>query len=349
MTALLGVTDLSVEFGVGRGKPPLRAVDGVSLDIQAHETVGLVGESGSGKTTLGRAILGLTPINSGRVVFAETDITRAGARQRQQLSADLQVVFQNPYSSLNPTRTIGQTLGETLRVHASLSRPEIEQRVASMLERVGMPADAMHRYPAHFSGGQRQRIAIARALIVRPRLVICDEPVSALDLSIQAQILNLLSDLQEELDLSYLFIAHDLAVVRHMSHRIVVLYRGRVMEEGPAATVYSRPSHPYTRALLEAVPAPDPEVQRTRRLARLKLAVSAPPPSPHGCPFAPRCPHAVDVCAQQRPALETAAEGTRVACHRWRELGVLGSGPDVRSTLVGVTEFSSPHNDVCSA
>jgi oligopeptide/dipeptide ABC transporter ATP-binding protein len=265
-------------------------------------------------------VLGLTPITSGSVAFLGKDITRAGYRERRRLSADLQVVFQNPFSSLNPTRTIGQTLSETLRVHGSLSRQQVAARVTAMLERVGLPADAANRYPAHFSGGQRQRVAIARALMVGPRLVICDEPVSALDLSVQAQILNLLRDLQEELDLSYLFIAHDLAVVRHMSHRIVVLYRGRVMEEGPSASVYARPAHPYTRALLDAVPAPDPEVQRQRRLARLKRAASAAAPDPRGCPFAPRCPHAIELCTRERPILESTPTGAQVACHRWSEL-----------------------------
>jgi oligopeptide/dipeptide ABC transporter ATP-binding protein len=321
VTALLEVEDLSVEFHLGRGRPPLRAVDGVSLQVGARETVGLVGESGSGKTTLGRAVLGLTAIRSGRVAFLGRDVTRAGHRQRRRLSADLQAVFQNPYSSLNPTRTIGQTLDETLRVHGSPSRRQAAERVAAMLERVGLPAEAAGRYPAHFSGGQRQRVAIARALMVGPRLVICDEPVSALDLSVQAQILNLLRDLQEELDLSYLFIAHDLAVVRHMSHRIVVLYRGRVMEEGLAAAIHSSPAHPYTRALLDAVPAPDPEVQRQRRLARVKAAAGAAVPDPRGCPFAPRCPHALEICTRERPLLESTPAGTQVACHRWSELG----------------------------
>src|SRR6185369_11786443 len=241
----------------------------VSLSVAARETVGLVGESGSGKSTIGRAILGLTPVNDGTVAFDGADITHADYRARQRLAADLQVVFQDPYSSLNPTRTIGQTLAETLRVQGKRhTKAEVTERVRWMLERVGLPADAAGRYPAHFSGGQRQRIAIARALMVQPRLVICDEPVSALDLSVQAQVLNLLRELQNEFQLGYLFIAHDLAVVRHLSHRIIVLYRGRIMEEGSAATVYANPLHPYTQTLLEAAPVPDPERQRQRRTAR---------------------------------------------------------------------------------
>jgi oligopeptide/dipeptide ABC transporter ATP-binding protein len=319
---LLDVRDLSVEFNVGRRRPPLRAVDGVSFRVAPRETVGLVGESGSGKSTIGRAILGLTPANEGSVTFDGSVITHAGYRERQRLSAQLQVVFQDPYSSLNPTRTVGQTLSETLRVHRKEQSPsQVAARIHWMLERVGLPADAAARYPANFSGGQRQRIAIARALMVQPRLVICDEPVSALDLSVQAQVLNLLRELQDEFELSYLFIAHDLAVVRHLSHRIIVLYRGRVMEEGSADSVYSDPLHPYTQTLLQAAPVPDPELQRERRKARNKVRASGQTaPSANACPFTPRCPFAIDICHAERPPLETAIKGTLVACHRWKEL-----------------------------
>lgn len=267
---LLDVRGLTVEFSTGRRDTPLRAVSDVSLTIAPRETVGLVGESGSGKSTIGRAILGLTEPTDGSISFAGRDITRASHRDRRLLSRDLQVVFQDPYSSLNPTRTIGQTLVETLRPHGRANHAEATERAHAMLERVGLSADAASRYPAHFSGGQRQRIAIARALMVRPRLVICDEPVSALDLSVQAQVLNLLRELQDDFELSYLFIAHDLAVVRHLSHRIVVLYRGRIMEQGEAGTVYEEPAHPYTRKLLSAAPVPDPTVQRRRRAARVR-------------------------------------------------------------------------------
>jgi oligopeptide/dipeptide ABC transporter ATP-binding protein len=319
---LLAVQDLAVEFSLGRRTPPLRAVDGVSLTVGAHETVGLVGESGSGKSTIGRAILGLTPVTDGRVTFDGADITHAGHRERRRLAAELQVVFQDPYSSLNPTRTIGQTLAETLRVHVKQhTKADIVERVRAMLERVGLPADAAQRYPARFSGGQRQRIAIARALIVQPRLVICDEPVSALDLSVQAQVLNLLRELQSDFELGYLFIAHDLAVVRHLSHRVIVLYRGRIMEQGCAQAVYANALHPYTQTLLQAAPVPDPELQRQRRSARTTRTAGLAPPAPaNACPFAPRCPHAIEICRAQRPPLETAIDGTLVACHRWREL-----------------------------
>ncbi|MDI2127579.1 ABC transporter ATP-binding protein [Yinghuangia seranimata] len=324
---ILEVRDLSVQFRQGRGTPPLRAVDGVGFTVREGETVGLVGESGSGKSTIGRAILGLNPVHSGEIRFAGQDITRAAPRTRRGLSDRLQVVFQDPYSSLNPARTIGQTLAEPLLVHEKLGKAEVLNRVTAMLERVGMPADTAGRYPGQFSGGQRQRIAIARALMLSPKLVICDEPVSALDLSIQAQVMNLLAELQSELSLSYLFIAHDLPVVRHLSHRILVLYRGQVLEAGDAGEVYDRPAHPYTQALLAAAPEPDPAAQRTRRLARADAAGAgtgtAAAPSATGCVFAHRCPIAVDVCREKRPPLLTLGAGPdgapsserSVACH----------------------------------
>ena len=314
----LDVRDLTVEFRRHRRTPPLRAVDGVSLRIDAGETLGLVGESGSGKSTLGRAILGLTPTASGSVHFDGKDITHAGPRERRALSSRMQVVFQDPYSSLNPTRSIGRTLAEPLLVHRKLSRTETDTQVRSMLDLVGMPGDTADRYPSQFSGGQRQRIAIARALMLSPDLVICDEPVSALDLSIQAQVMNLLAELQRELRLSYLFIAHDLAVVRHLSHRVMVLYRGQVMETGPAAHVYTHAAHPYTQALLAAAPVPDPQQQHARRAAR--TATSLQPPNPAGCPFAHRCPHTVDLCRTERPALRPTDGDASVACHRFEEL-----------------------------
>jgi oligopeptide/dipeptide ABC transporter ATP-binding protein len=317
---LLEVQDLVVEFSRGWRRPPLRAVDGVSFTVGARETVGLVGESGSGKTTIGRAILGLTDTKSGTVRFDGEDITHASQRRRRELSADVQVVFQDPYSSFNPTRTIGQTLLETLRIHKLRSKDALA-RVAEMLNLVGIPPEAASRYPANFSGGQRQRIAIARALMARPRFVVCDEPTSALDLSVQAQVLNLLSQLQDDFELGYLFISHDLAVVRHLSHRIVVLYHGRVMEEGDAATIYANPTHPYTLALLAAAPVPDPDEQRRRRAMRIRDSVTNPPlDSADACPFAPRCLYAIDECRQSRPLLEATPSGTRVACHRWSEL-----------------------------
>jgi oligopeptide/dipeptide ABC transporter ATP-binding protein len=336
------VSDLAVEFGVGRGRPPVRAVDDVSFTVDARETVGLVGESGSGKTTIGRAILGLVSPNEGAIRFEGNDITHVGYAERRRLSRDLQVVFQDPYSSLNPTRTIGQTLGETLRGDSRFDRAQVRERVDTMLERVGLGTSAKGRYPANFSGGQRQRVAIARALMVRPRLVVCDEPVSSLDLSVQAQVLNLLRELQDEFELSYLFIAHDLNVVRHLSHRTIVLYRGQIMEHGPARTVHDTPMHPYTNALLAAAPVPDPDEQRSRRAARGNPLGDLKAGGGPGCPFASRCPYAIDVCLSVRPRLERTSQQSEVACHRWRELHLdnkeerpptgaeLGSGPSAR-------------------
>jgi oligopeptide/dipeptide ABC transporter ATP-binding protein len=317
---LLDVRGLVVDYRRGRHQPPVRAVDDVDLSIRPRETLGLVGESGSGKTTIGRVILGLAPVGAGSVRLDGHDITDATHRERRRMSGDVQVVFQDPYSSLNPARTIGQTLAETLRVHIE-SQDEVDRQIRQILERVGLPAETTSRFPTQFSGGQRQRIAIARALIVEPRLIVCDEPVSALDLSVQANVLNLLRQLQREFDVSYLFISHDLSVVRHISHRIAVLYRGRVMEYGEAAAVYGRPAHPYTRALLAAAPVPDPHAQRQRRRRRRARSVEgAVPASTHSCPFAPRCPHAIDVCRSSRAPLEPTESGSLVACHRWREL-----------------------------
>ena len=318
-TNLLEVRDLSVHFRRGHGSPPMRAVDRVNFSVAERETLGVVGESGSGKTTIGRAVLGLASPTDGRIEFAGEDITRAGHKRRRALSRDLQVIFQDPYSSLNPTRTVAQTLGESLRAE-KLAADEVRNRVVAMLERVGLPATAADRHPSSFSGGQRQRIAIARALVARPRLVICDEPVSALDLSVQAQVLNLLRELQDEFALGYLFVAHDLDVVRHLSHRIMVLYRGQIMEQGPAEMVYATPMHPYTRALHEAAPVPDPVRQAERRLRRVRTGDNSGPVSAEGCPFATRCPHAAPLCHAERPPLEQTPAGTTVACHRWQEL-----------------------------
>ena len=271
--ALLQVKDLRVNFPQGRGKV-FQALKGICLDIQPGETVGLVGESGSGKTTVGRVILGLTEATSGDVWFDGENITHASRERRRTLGRDIQVVFQDPYGSLNPARTIGDTLAEPLMNDKSLSPQDIAHRVAEVLQQVGMPADTASRYPGMFSGGQRQRIAIARAVIAKPRLIVCDEPVSALDLSVQAQVLNLLKSLQQSMGLAMLFISHDLTVVRHVSHRTVVLYRGDIVEQGDAGQVHERPGHPYTRALLAASPVPDPLIQRERR-AQFDLARQA--------------------------------------------------------------------------
>ncbi|EYR64930.1 peptide ABC transporter ATP-binding protein [Actinotalea ferrariae CF5-4] len=271
MTApdLLTVDDLVVEYpGKGLLAKPFRVLHGVSVRIAPGETLGLVGESGSGKTTLGRAVLGLAPVTAGRVTFLGKDISHASRRDRRALSQDLQVVFQDPYTSLNPSLTVGDILAEPLGIQG-VTGADARKRVKELLDRVHMPQDAMGRLPREFSGGQRQRIAIARALALRPKLIVCDEPVSALDLSTQARVLDLLLEIQEATGVSYLFVSHDLDVVRHVSHRVAVLYKGEIVEQGPAQKVTQDPDHPYTRRLLLASPVPDPDRQAERRAARL--------------------------------------------------------------------------------
>jgi len=329
---LLAVRDLEVQYRRRRTDPVLRASDVVSLEVFPGETVGVVGESGSGKSTIAKAALGLAPVHSGSIHLAGRDITHLGPRGRRDLSRVLQVVFQDPNASLNPYLTVERSLAEPLEAHG-LRGPELHRRVAEALDRVGLPPESSGRYPAQFSGGQKQRVAIARALIVDPQLVICDEAVSALDLSIQAQILNLLVEQQRGKQLSYLFISHDIEVVRYISDRIYVLYLGQVMETGPAGAVTGNPAHPYTQELLDSAPVADPRVQRRRREeeARRKAAqVTAPAdtrPPTHGCPFAPRCPYVLDVCLAQRPPLMPTQEGGLVACHRFPEWKTLRDAP----------------------
>ena len=263
--SLLDVSALSVRYQRGRRKPPFTALRDVTLTIAPGETVALVGESGSGKSTLGNAVLGLVPVASGAIAFDGADVTRPSPRRRRALTRHIQAVFQDPYGSLNPVRPIGQALAEPLRAHQRLDSATTATRVSAALERVGLSADAAALYPSQFSGGQRQRIAIARALMLSPQLIICDEPLSALDVSVQAQVLNLLKALQRELGIGYLFITHDLAVVPHVAHRVVVLYRGQVVETGTVSQVCDHPRHPYTQRLISAAPVPDPVQQRARR------------------------------------------------------------------------------------
>jgi len=309
---VIAVEGLEVHYKQ-RGRPRARfhAVDGVSFTVGEGETLGVVGESGSGKSTIGRAILGLAPVSRGHV-----EMPYAG-RGRRARAAALQAIFQDPYSSLDAQRTIGQTLSEPLEVQR-VPRAERDRRILELLERVGLPANAVERYPHEFSGGQRQRIAIARALVMDPQLVVCDEPISALDLSTQAAVLNLLQELQDEFGVAYIFVAHDLVAVRHLSDQVVVLYRGRAMEQGPAELVCETPLHPYSRALWAASPVPDPVAQRERRAglerATAVSAAAAAPPPPDGCPFAPRCPTAADVCWSTRPSRVEAA-GRALECH----------------------------------
>ena len=315
-TPLLELQGVTVRFRSRRRE--VKALDDVSLVVPAGSSVGLVGESGSGKTTIARAALGLVPVSAGRVVFDGRDVTNLGFKDRRPLYRDMQIVFQDPYSSLNPDRTVGATLAEPLESFGVTARSERGRRVAEVLEQVHLPAQFSGSYPSELSGGQRQRVAIARALILEPRLVICDEAVSALDLSVQAQILDLLKELQERLGLSYLFISHDLEVVAHLCDETAVLYRGQVMEHGATAELARAPAHPYTEALQRAAPLPNPRLQRQRR-GTLRAAVSKDEPT-GGCVFAPRCAYAVAACRVERPQLRAAGAGA-VACDRfpaWR-------------------------------
>ncbi len=330
---LLEIDDLEITYPRGFGKAPFRAVTDLSLRVGRGETVSIVGESGSGKTTIGSAILGLARVGSGSIRLDGEEIAHAGVRQRRAFAARLQAVFQDPFSSLDPSQTVGDVVAEPLRVAGpKLSAAEIEERVAAILARVGIGRNAMRKFPAEFSGGQRQRIAIARALVVQPEIVVCDEAVSALDVSVQAQVLNLLAELQRDVGTSYVFISHNMAVVRHISDRVVVLYRGRVMEQGSAADVCDRPAHPYTRSLLASVPVPDVAAQRGRREARASsVAASGIAPSEGiGCPFAPRCPFAQAKCVAATPPLVELPDGRSVACVRVGEI----PPPDERSALM---------------
>src|SRR5699024_7600786 len=271
---LLRVDDLIVDFPArGWRSPPFRALKGVSVAVGAGETLGIVGESGSGKSTLGRAVLGLAPITAGTVTYAGRDITYLPRRGRRALSSDIQVVFQDPYTSLNPSLTIGETLSEPLR-QAGVGGSEANRRIRALLERVGMPADAAGRLPKEFSGGQRQRIAIARALALEPKLIVCDEPVSALDLTTQQRVLDLFIEIQERTGVAYLFVSHDLSMIRHISHRVAVVYRGEIVEHGDVDKVTTEPDHPYTQRLLLASPVPNPAAQAKRRAARHAFVTS---------------------------------------------------------------------------
>ena len=320
-TPILQVDDLKVHFPIRSGVlrrtvGAVRAVDGISLEINPGETLGLVGESGCGKTTAGRAVVGLEEISEGKVYLDGTEVSALSAGQFRPLRRRMQMIFQDPYSSLDPRMTVGNIIAEPLRQYR---RDEaVEKLVFEYMDMTGLPRAYAKRYPHEFSGGQRQRIGIARSIAPRPELIIADEPVSALDVSIQAQILNLMKDLQKELGVAYLFVAHDLSVVKHISHRVAVMYLGRIMETAPSAELYRNPRHPYTQALLRSIPVADP------RRAGNKEAIRGELPSPselhRGCPFASRCPHATELCVEQQPAAETVSPGHTVACHHWKEI-----------------------------
>ena len=318
---LVEIDDLRVWFRITSGVlldrhvGDVKAVDGVSFHIDRGETVGLVGESGCGKSTLGRAILRLYQPTGGRIVFDGHDITTASENELHPLRRQMQMVFQDPYASLNPRHSVARIVGEPLRTHGVESRRTVSSQVSELLDIVGLPADAANRYPHEFSGGQRQRIGLARALALNPSFIVCDEPVSALDVSIQAQIVNLLEDLQRDFQLTYLFIAHDLAVVRHISTRIVVMYLGKVVEIAPADDLYENPLHPYTVTLLSAIPIPDPEVERKRQPIRVGGDLPNPANPPKACRFHTRCPFVQPTrCAEEEPELR-ALDGHLVACH----------------------------------
>ena len=319
---LLSVRDLSVTFRVRpRGSPPwtrarpLQAVRGVSFDLAPAETLGIVGESGSGKSSLARALIGTVPATQGQALWRGEDLLAMSAEERRPLRRDIQMIFQNPLGALDPRMTAGEIIAESLTTHERrLPRPEVRSRVAAMLEQVGLLPEHINRYPHEFSGGQCQRINVARALIVQPKLVICDEPVSALDVSVQAQIVNLLQDLKRDLELALIFISHDLSVVKHISDRIMVFYLGRVMEHGGARNLIRGPRHPYTQALIATAPVPDPEVERGREVTALKGELPSPLAPPSGCVFRTRCPIARQACASEVPAMHEFGSDHFAAC-----------------------------------
>jgi oligopeptide transport system ATP-binding protein len=320
---MVDVTDLKMYFPVTRGIIKMtkigdvQAVDNVSFQIKKGETVGLVGESGSGKTTIGKCILRLLKPTSGRIMFNGINVCETEGEDLRHLRRDMQTIFQDPYGSLNPRMTVANVVGEPLVIHNIAKGKELQDRVDELLDIVGLRPRMKVRFPHEFSGGQRQRIAIARALALNPKFIVCDEPVSALDVCIQAQVINLLEELRDKFDLTYLFISHDLSVVRHMSEHIVVLYTGKIMEIADRADLYDNPMHPYTQALLSAVPVPDPYVEEKRHRIILSGDIPSPMHPPSGCRFHPRCSHVMPICSKEEPLLKV--HGTqKVACHLYK-------------------------------
>jgi len=318
---LLSATDVVKRYPAGSRRlfggmtSSVSAVDGVSLEVRRGETLGLVGESGCGKSTLARSLMRLHDLTAGEVVFDGHDISTLSAREMRPYRRDMQMVFQDPYGSLNPRRRVGSLIGDALAIHGTVERARRTEEVQELMRLVGLNPEHYNRYPAEFSGGQRQRIGLARALALRPRLLICDEPVSALDVSIQAQIINLLAELQRTLNLTYVFVAHDLSVVRFVSDRIAVMYLGQIVEIAETADLFGRPRHPYTHALLSAAPQPDPDSAAAAERIVLQGEVPSPISPPSGCRFHPRCPRAQAICTVERPTLVRDEAGHGVACH----------------------------------
>jgi oligopeptide transport system ATP-binding protein len=324
---LLEIRGLKKSFSIATGlfSPPLelKALQDISFSIKKGETLGIVGESGCGKSTLGRCILQLIEPDQGQVLWLGQDLMKLPSEEMRKRRQDLQIIFQDPLASLNPRMTVGEIIADPLRtLRPDLSRDQRRAKVVKMMEAVGLLPEMINRYPHEFSGGQAQRIGIARALITEPKLIVCDEPVSALDVSIQAQILNLLADLKEEFGLTLIFISHNLSVVRHVSDRILVLYLGRIVELATGDEIYDDPKHPYTKALLTAVPIPDPKLARQRSIDALRGEIPSPINQPSGCTFRTRCRYAKPLCAEARPPLETIGGNRLVACHRWQQIEV---------------------------